>query len=81
MSYAAAFAFRTKVSPQQRSGSRPSRRLCRTMKTFATRLEAERNARELARENKGFLSTVRVIRTREPANFCYRDGRLVPVKP
>jgi len=81
VSYAAAFAFRTKVSPKQRGGSLPSRRLCRTMKTFATRIEAERNARELARENKGLLSTVRVIRTREPANFCYRDGRLVPVKP
>jgi hypothetical protein len=80
VSYAAAFAFRKNFSPQGRGGSRPSGRLCRTMKTFATRREAERNARELAKENAGFLSTVRVIRTHEPANFCYRDGQLVPVK-
>jgi hypothetical protein len=69
MSYAAEFAFSKGVLKNDS--------FCRNAKRFMTRAEALTEARNLKKENAGCISRTRIVRTKDPVNFCYRAGRLV----
>jgi len=72
MSYAAEFAFSRGVSKNAL--------FCRNAKRFMTRAEALTEARNLKKENAGSISRTRIVRTKDPVNYCYLAGRLVPAQ-
>ena len=72
MSYAAEFAFS--------KGVLKNNVFCRNAKRFMTRAEALTEARNLKKENADCISRTRIVRTKDPVNYCYRAGRLVPAQ-